>query len=264
MPDPGALARRGEPRLPYGEGVFRRVFLLVAGQGRVVAELEDDFHRFRVTLVHAGSRVVSVRGEAFRYPWTECPGATVALRALEGMPLSARPSAAAEHADPRRNCTHLFDLAALAVAHAAAGRERRRYEIEIPDRREGRTRARLARDGAPLLDWELENATIAAPAPFAGQSLRGGGFLCWAERELERDTAEAAVALRRACLISMGRMRDLDAAPDASVYLAMAPASCHTFTAGVAERARRMHGTSLEFTHRPELLLADLGEDGRA
>jgi hypothetical protein len=36
-------------RLRYGEGVFRRAFLLVADEGCVVAEREDDFHRFRVT-----------------------------------------------------------------------------------------------------------------------------------------------------------------------------------------------------------------------
>src|SRR5258705_4924460 len=98
MRDPEAQARRGETRLPYGEGVYRRVFLLVADEGRVVADLEDDFHRFRVTLAHDGARVTEVRAEAFRYPWSECPGATTALRALEGMPLSERPRAAAAHA----------------------------------------------------------------------------------------------------------------------------------------------------------------------
>src|SRR5215470_13550004 len=108
--DPEARTRRGEERLPYGEGVFRRAFLLVAGEGRVVADMEDDFHRFRVTLAHDGAHVTGVRAEAFRYPWSECPGATAPLRALEGMPLSARPLAASRHADPRANCTHLFDL----------------------------------------------------------------------------------------------------------------------------------------------------------
>src|SRR5262245_33354774 len=256
--DPEARARRGEPRLPYGEGIYRRVFLLEAEEGRVVANMEDDFHRFRVTLAHDGARVASVRAEAFRFPWSECPGATSVLRGLEGMALSTRPRAASRHADPRANCTHLFDLASLAVAHAAARRERRRYDLEIPDRRDGRTRARLARDGEPLLDWELAGTEVVSPPPYAGRTLRGGSFLLWAERALDPDAAEAAIALRRACFISIGRARDLDAAHDAGAYLAWAPGSCHTMTAGVAERALRMQGASLEFTDRRELLLADL------
>src|SRR5262245_29567242 len=116
MHDPEARARRGEPRLPYGEGVYRRGFALAGGEGSVVADLEDDFHRFRVTLEHDGERVTHVLAQAFRYPWTECVGAVAVLRGLEGAALSQRPRAAARHADPRANCTHLFDLAGLAIA----------------------------------------------------------------------------------------------------------------------------------------------------
>ena len=259
MPDASdASAAPGgvEPRLPYGEGVYRRAFLLVGAPGRVVAELEDDFHRFRVTVEHDGARVTRVVGEAFRYPWTECPGATAVLAGLAGMPLTTRPTAAGEHSDPRANCTHLFDTAALAVAHAAAGRERRRYDVAVPDRSHGRTRARLQRDGAPLLDWEVQDTRIVAPEPFAGRALLGGSFLRFAERELDPELGEAALALRRACFISAGRARDLDAAPHAGVYLPLAAGSCHSFTPGIAERALRMRGTTREFTHRPEALLA--------
>src|SRR5262245_22358764 len=157
-----APARPAE-RIPYGQGVYRRAFALVGGEGRVVADMEDDFHRFRVTLEHDGGRVTRVIGEAFRYPWTECPGAAAVLAGLAGMPLTTRPTAAGEHADPRANCTHLFDTASLAVAHAAARRARRRYDVEVPDRRDGRTRARLLRDGVPLLDWEALDPRIVAP-----------------------------------------------------------------------------------------------------
>jgi hypothetical protein len=245
----------------YGDGVYRRAFLLVAGQGRVVADMEDDFHRFRVVLEHGGERVVRVGAQTIRHPWTECAGAAAKLRGLEGMPLSRRQSAAGRHADPRVNCTHLFDVATLAVAHAAAGRARRRYDIEVPDRREGRTQARLARDGAPLLAWDVAGATIVAPEPYAGLDLRGVGFLLWTEKRLDPEAAEAALLLRRACLISLGRLRDLDAARDASAYASLAPGSCHTFTPGVAERALRIRGATLEFSEHPERLLADAAAD---
>jgi hypothetical protein len=252
-----APARPVPPRLPYGEGIFRRAFRLVGRPGRVVAEMEDDFHRFRVTLEHDGARATRVVGEAFRYPWTECPGAAAVLSGLAGMPLTTRPTAAGEHSDPRANCTHLFDTAALAVAHAAAGRAQRRYDAEVPDRRDGRTRARLRRDGALLLDWEVENTRIVAPEPFAGRGLRGGAFLRFVESELDPDLGEAALVLRRVCFISAGRARDLDAAPNAGVYMPLASGSCYSFTPGTAERALRVRGTTREFTHRPEALLAE-------
>jgi hypothetical protein len=236
--------------------------LLVGGEGRVVADMEDDFHRFRVELEHDGRRVVRVRGDARRFPWTECRGAATPLRALEGMPLFPSSTAVGDHTNPRANCTHLFDLAGLAVAHAHGGRTRRRYDMEVPDRdRQGRTRARLARDGDPLLDWEIEGTAILGPAPFAGVAMRGAGFLTWTGRELDVELAEAAVALRRACFIAMGRARDLDDAPTAATYMDIAGGSCHSFTPGIAERATRMRGSAHDFTHRPELLLADV-DDG--
>jgi len=250
-------------RKAYGEGVFRRAFRLVADPRRVVADLEDDFHRFRVVVDHDGERVRRVAAETIRYPWTECAAAAAKLRALEGMPLSRRQSAAGRHADPRTNCTHLFDVATLAIAHAAAGRARRRYDVEIPDRRDGRTRARLARDGAPLLAWDVEGATVVAPEPYAGLELGGIGFLLWTEKRLDPEAAEAALLLRRACFISLGRTRDLDAARDASVYAVFAPGSCHTFTPVVAERALRIRGATLEFSEHPERLLADAAPDAR-
>ena len=258
MRESGGHAPRGEPRLPYGEGTYRRAYVLVGGEGRVVADMEDDFHRFRVTLEHDGARVTRVVGEAFRFPWTECPGAAAVLERLAGMALTTRPTAAGEHSDPRSHCTHLFDTAALAVAHAAAGRLRRRYDVEVPDRVEGRTRARLFRDGAPLLDWEVEGTRVVAPAPFAGLALRGREFMGFVERELDPDLAEAVLVLRRTCFISAGRARDLDAAPNAGVYMGLAANTCYGFTPGIAERALRVQGMTRDFTHRPEALLADV------
>ncbi|MEE9609419.1 MAG: DUF2889 domain-containing protein, partial [Myxococcota bacterium] len=177
-----------EERLPYGKGVFRRRFLLRrTAPGRVVADMEDDFHRFRVFLEHDGRAVGGIRAEAIRYPWTQCPGATLPLKALVGMPLSLRSTAVGGHTNPRANCTHLFDLAGLAVSHAAADRERRLYDIAVPDRVGGvggRTRAQLHRDGELILDWRVEGERIAQPPPFEGVVMRGSKFLRWAESEL--------------------------------------------------------------------------------
>lgn len=243
-----------------GEGVFRRRIVLRTvgggGDGSVAADLEDDFHRFGLVLHHDGAEVVSVEGHADRFPWVTCPGAVEPLKALAGMPLSERSTAVGGFADAHSNCTHLFDLAGLAVAHAVSGLERRRYDVAIPDRdSNGVTTARLFRDGELVLAWELAWMTITAPLLFEGVPLRGG-FLRWAESHLDVETAEAAAILRRACEISMGRQTPWDTlsmAADVGDFMA---GVCHTFQPGTAEVALRVKGSVRDFTDDPDALLA--------
>ncbi|MFQ5418555.1 MAG: hypothetical protein ACE5FL_16125 [Myxococcota bacterium] len=244
--------------LPYGEGTYRRRILIVGEPGRVVADLEDDFHRFHVEIEHDGERVREVCGEARRFPWSECPGALVPLRAFRGVRLAANLTSASAGIDARTNCTHLYDLATLAVAHAAAGRKRRQYDVAVPDLVDERSRATLHQNGVPLLAWEVHRAEITDPPPYRGQALRGRAFLEWAEAELDAGTAEAAIVLRRGLFIANGRRGDLDLSPTAATLLIWAKNSCHSFTPGIAENALRNVGSSRDFTHRPEGLLADL------
>jgi len=245
-------------RLPYGEGVYRRRILLVAADGRVTADLEDDFHRYGVEIAHDGGQVGAVRGHVGRFPWSECENASTPLQAFRGAPLSTSLTANARRGNPRENCTHLFDLAVLAVAHAAAGRARRQYDIAVPDRVDGVTRATLQRDGELVLAWDLCGSEISDPPPYAGRELRGASLASWAESELDPDTAEAAIVLRRGSFISNGRLGDFDSAPNASVLLPWAENSCHSFTRGIAEKALRIRGSTREFTHHPERPLADV------
>jgi hypothetical protein len=244
------------PRPDYGRGIFRRRIELQGTQTSVEGDLEDDFHRFGVRLEHDGRQVVRIAGVARRHPWATCPGALSPLERLAGMPLAAASSAVRRWTDPRAQCTHLLDLAGLAVAHAAAGRARRGYEVEIPDRVAGRSRARLARDGAALLEFEIEHGVIVYPEPFAGQASFGGGFGRWAEANLEPDLAEAAIVLQRACGIAMGRQWDMDQVPGAWVFGALTGGACHTFGARVVEDAARVLGSQRDFTDAPERLLA--------
>jgi hypothetical protein len=245
-------------RLPYGEGIYRRRILLVAADGRVVGDMEDDFHRYGIEIEHDGERVDAVRGRAYRYPWTECGHVFGPLQAFRGKPLSTSLAAAARGANPRENCTHLFDLAVLAIAHAAAGRARRQYDIAVPDRVDGATRATLERDGERLLAWDLRGSEISDPPPYAGRELRGPDVPRWAEAELDPDTAEATLVLRRGVVIANGRLGNFEAAPDASVLLSWAKNSCHSFTPGIAEKALRVPGTTRDFTLHPDRLLADV------
>jgi hypothetical protein len=238
-------------------GVYRRRIRLAADGLSVTADLEDDFHRFGVDLVHDGEKVISVRGRARRFPWTTCAAAVEPLAALEGMPLSTDATAAGAWADPRANCTHLFDLAGLAVAHAASGREHRQYDVEVPDRDvEGgwTTQPRLWRNGELVLSWALRHLTIEAPHPFAGVALRGA-FMRWARDALDPDTAEAAIVLRRACEISYGRLQDLDGYDVAADLGDVMLGTCHTFQPGTMEVGIRRKGSGRDFSDAPDGLL---------
>jgi hypothetical protein len=238
-------------------GVYRRRMRVVALDERTVrGDMEDDFHRFGVTLHHDGAFVTEVIGDATRHPWTTCPSAIEPLRALRGAPLSTRLSALGEHAPARQNCTHLFDLAGLAVTHAARGsRGSRTYDVAIPDRDGPRTEPALWQDGELLFRWRVNGRQIEGPAPFTDVSLRGN-FIAWAEATLDAGTAEAASVLRRACDISFGRMMDLDLFERATMLGERVHGTCHSFQPGTIDQAVRVKGQTRDFTDDPDALLA--------
>ena len=104
-------------QLPFG--AFRRRIRVVATSDEVVeAGLEDDFHYFKVALRHDSERVGSGGRRGDPLAVEHVPRRRAPLHALEGMPLSDRCLAVGDWAPPRPNCTHMFDLAGLAVAHA--------------------------------------------------------------------------------------------------------------------------------------------------
>jgi hypothetical protein len=181
-----------------------------AARGEVRASLEDDFHHFRIRLAHEGGKVQHVDGWAVRHPYSTCPLAANQLAHLVGAPLNGLSHSVMRMTDPSEQCTHLMELAGLAIAAAARAIALRWYDIEVPRRVAGRTRATLDKDGAPMLAWELLDTTIIGPAPFHGISLRKG-LAAWALANLPAEEAEAALVLRRCALISLGRAMNFDA-----------------------------------------------------
>jgi hypothetical protein len=224
----------------------------------VRGDLEDDFHRFGLTLHHDGARVTAVEGDAGRFPWTTCPSAVDPLRSVAGAPIARRLTELGEHVAARSNCTHLFDLAGLAIAHAARGslEPTRLYDIEIPDRERGRTSPQLSRDGQVLLRWDLEGTMISGPPPYDDIALRAG-FLAWAEERLDEEEAEAAIVLRRACDISFGRAMDLDVYDTAADLGDIMLGTCHSFQPGTIEVALRNKGQTRDFSASADLLLQE-------
>lgn len=260
-------AERLPERSDYGSGCYRRCIVVEASGRRVRGELADDFHHFAVNLEHDGRRVVAVRGEAVRVPWATCPGALEPLRRMEGAPLDAAPDALHRFTDPRAQCTHLHDLACLAIAHAARSQTRgepvRRYDATLPDRVEGRTRATLDRDGRRILDWSIDGTSIAESSPegFAGWTLAGRDFREQMEGLRDADLVEATRVLQRAVFIGQGRRHDFDAMETAEAFAPTVGAACHTFDPSRIAGALRIVGTVRDFSDAPERILEREGRD---
>jgi len=253
-----------DPPTHFRDGSYRRRLRTVAtAPGLVEGGLEDDFHHFSVRLEHDGAVVTRVDAHAHRWPWTTCPDAAVPLRALESMELSPRCLAVGAHADPKQNCTHMFDLAGLCVAHAARGGEvgtTRQYDIEIPAAAQGGrpTPVRCWRDGELVHEWTLEGRRCVAPEPFASAPWRGG-FLRWADETFasDLDAAEAAIVLRRGCDIGMGRGMDLDAVERADELGSVMAGVCYTMQPQPIRIALRNKATIRDFDADTDKLLAD-------
>ncbi|MFN8036745.1 MAG: DUF2889 domain-containing protein [Acidimicrobiia bacterium] len=242
-------------RVADRRGSYRRRIRLVSTEpGTVVGDLEDDFHRFRVTLRHGDGAVRSVRAESLRFPWSACPAAADPLHGLEGMTLATRFTAAMERLNPRRTCTHMFDLAALCITHAARETARRQYDLEVPPRDGHRIEPRLWRDGGLLLHFVLEERELVSPPPYSDVPWRGG-FIQWADGALDPETAEAAIVLRRASEIGMGRGMDLDTLDTAESLLPIMSGSCFTMQPGVAEHATRNKVSIRDYGDDPDGLL---------
>jgi hypothetical protein len=219
-------------------------------RGEVRACLEDDFHHFRVRIVHVNGTVQHAEGWAVRHPYSTCPLAATQLARLVNAPLNGLAHSVMRVTDPSEQCTHLMELAGLAIAAAARSITQRWYDIAVPRRVAGRTLGTLDRDGHRVLAWELVDTTITAPAPFQSVSLRKG-MAAWALANLSEDEAEAALVLRRCALISLGRAMNLDAQVHAEPT-----GRCFVQQPERAPQGVRMAGSIIDFSEAPKELCA--------
>jgi hypothetical protein len=223
--------------------------------------LEDDLHYFTVSLRHDDERVLAVEARSVRAPWSTCPDAAGPLRELAGMPLSDRCLAVGGWANPSHNCTHQFDLAGLAVAHAArvlrGAARRRQYDVEVPfGLLQGAERTvTLERDGRVLLRWTLRGQRIVAPPPYSEVEFTGG-FFRWADTTLPPDDAEAVIVLRRACSIGLSRGLDLDQY-DTLAQLPELPPVCYSMQPERAPVAFRNRNLIRDYDDQRDAMLAE-------
>lgn len=210
----GPLVPTVFPRNPaYGAGVYRRRIRLLQQDGAVLALLDDTNHAMWARVYHDGRKVTMVEGETVRAPNSNCPGASAALRELIGLPLDMPRAELFAEGRPFRNCTHLFDAAALAMEEALRAEPGRTYDIVIPDERDGPVTAEVLLDGRPLLRWRMQQGHVVEFAPEPPVPVMRG-FTGWAVRHLEGEELDAAFLLQRAYLVSGARQWIVDQSPD--------------------------------------------------
>ena len=174
-----------------------------------------------------------------------------------------RPQASAigGYAEARDNCTHLFDLTGLTMAHAFRPQAERQYDMLVTDMQGPPSFAQEAViwcDGLEVVRWELEEREVVAPAAWAGAPLRNK-FIRWAEERLDPDTAEAAIALRRVIDISMSRIGDLDRFDRAEVVTgSVMMGRCMTYSPQNVAVALRVKGSARSWHDHGHLMLADM------
>ncbi len=217
---------------------LHRILLLRSTERRIEGELIDNVHQFCVSILHDGDRIQSVESRAVRFPWTSCPAGLDRLKALVGTPLR-QDNHRSMSIDKAQQCTHLYDLAKLAIGHAFDDGSLR-YDIRVDAQHDGDgAEGEIRRNGAPVLRWSVRNGRIMSEDPFHDHAATGKAV--W-PAAVANDPAiiEAAILLRRGLLVFFGRRRS-----KGTVHATQLPymsGACLTFQPGVMEEAIRPPG----------------------
>jgi hypothetical protein len=216
-------------RADYGNGCYRRAIKLEGDPASVRGELVDDFHHFAVDLRVDAGHVQEIKGEDILDLHRFTP--------------------------PQSQCTHLHDLACLAVAHASrlsdsGGAAVRRYDVSLPDQQSGKTYAELSRDGEGVLSWSLARGTIesATSKDFQGAPLAGRSFKEILIALGDPDAIEAAWVLQRAVFVGTGRRHDFERMTVATEFASVVGGACHSFAKERVSQARKIPNTVRDFS----------------
>jgi len=216
---------------------FRRRFRVCPQPNCVIASVEDDIHCMQVRIEHDGTHAIEVTAEQKRAPWTTCPGAIKKLiDTFDGVELAAF----ARRREKHQNCTHLYDLALLAAAHAH-DTQVLEYDIYVTDPSNGVRKAEIWKDGEQLLAWSVKGTEVVEPEEIAGKGLFE--LSEWIG-SLNPEEREVAKILRWANLVANGRIIPFEEQADATKM----PPNCYTFQPQRAKEALRV-GETRDFSH---------------
>ncbi len=189
----------------FPPGLWRRI-VLQPGPGWIGGALEDDMHSFRIRLDHKDGRITKAFARPVRTPWSMCPGAADHI----AKELTGELLVDVANRDPLKHCTHLFDLAVLAAAHAG-DTQRTTFDMRVADRigatelGGGRTSGTLSVNGVEKMRWLLDGTAIVGTERYAGRDMKGVSR--W-KHEYPPEEAEWATVLRRAIFVSPARQYD--------------------------------------------------------
>lgn len=239
----------------YGNGTYRRRIRLQGLPGKVVAELEDCNHGFRAEVNHDGQLVTAINTETPRIPLTTCGGATGPIQAMVGQSIHSKPVDIVSRVDPRANCTHLYDLTALAVIHCARGEVTRVYDVTVADEVNKQAISSVSLDGKEIHRWKTSQWTILEPTHYADKPLYKG-FALWANEAFSGDEQEAAFILQKGYFVSQARFFDMNAmAGTPAADQASMLGACYSYSTEVVDNAFRTANSTRDFSNTPEQLL---------
>lgn len=239
----------------YGHGIFRRRIKLENFDPYVLAELEDCNHGFRLRLYHDHKAVTAIEVETLRYPLSTCSNAGEPLQALIGCELTTKINRILKHTRPRDNCTHLFDLASLAIAHATRSQQCRIYDIEVPDSTSDSSELLIRRNDELIHHWQARDHNIYAPQVLRDKPLMKGFYL-WVFKQFDDEELEAALALQKGYFVSRARHIDLNASAGmAASGDKFMLGACYTYSPAVVGNAIREANSVRDFSDCPEQLL---------
>ncbi|MEX1668674.1 DUF2889 domain-containing protein [Zhongshania guokunii] len=242
----------------YGEGHYRRRIRLRAEPGQVHGELEDTNHGFSCTVFHDGNKITDIHSAALRIPFDTCPGASEPLRKLIGLPLCEDILDIKPLTDASANCTHLLDLALLAIRHSTRQEAEMIYDICVEDQAEETetATAEIYANGNLIHRWQTCNWAICSPADLDGKVLYKG-FSKWASKQFSGDQREAAFALQKGYFVAVARRYtdNSQVGQAANEHRDVMLGVCYSYSSPQIERATRTANSVRDFSNSPEQLL---------
>lgn len=239
----------------YGSGIFRRRIRMTHAFPMVEVELEDCSHAMRLRLQHDNRSIIDIAARVHRAPVSSCQHAPEILNEFVGLPLASNLDSYRQKTAPNAHCTHLYDMALLAVAHCQATQCSRQIDVTVHDEQQGVIDASIFLDGKLVHQWLIENNKITYPTMAAGQPVFKG-FVAWAKQQFSGDHLSCALALQRGLMVAGARRWDMHSiAGHSAATFGPGDGVCYSYSDGREQYAVRSENPTRDFTETPEQLL---------
>lgn len=243
------------PNPQYGRGTYRRRTLLRRKPGAIEVVMEDCSHAMQLLMQHRDGAITDLQGEVVRAPVTSCRRAPDQLTELLGLPLTDNADIYRQHSPQHLHCTHLYDMALLAIEFALREGGQQQFDVEVGDEVEGAIDGKIFLDQQLIHHWVVRQGKLAEPAKFAGQSAFKG-FAHWAKSQFSGDALLCAFGLQRGLMVANARRWDMAAiAGEPADTFGPPPGACYSYTKGREKDAVRTANPVRDFSDTPEQLL---------